>query len=220
MDWTVNLVSLAAYVLQAIGLYTIAKRRGIKYAWLAWVPVGCVWILGSISDDFKARTTGRPRNKRKALVILTAVLAVLYILVLIASFRTMFKIFDFEEMVELAQLAGEVGDGMYDISEEEFAERIVEIVETNLTDDMLPDLMAGAIGIALLGLVSLGVGVAAAVIEWICILDLYESCEPAKKTLYFVLSLIFGIQGVFIFLCREKDVIPPAALPSKEPWEN
>ena len=46
-------LSIAAYVLQALGLYTIAKRRGISNPWLAWVPVAWVWVLGSISDQFR-----------------------------------------------------------------------------------------------------------------------------------------------------------------------
>lgn len=46
------LVSLAfsavTYILQSLGLYTVAKRRGINNPWLAWLPIGNVWILGSI----------------------------------------------------------------------------------------------------------------------------------------------------------------------------
>ena len=30
---------IAAYVLRALGLYNIAKRRGINHAWMSWVPV-------------------------------------------------------------------------------------------------------------------------------------------------------------------------------------
>ena len=42
--------SIVSYVLSAVGIYRIAKRRGIHHAWLAWVPVGNSWLLGSISD--------------------------------------------------------------------------------------------------------------------------------------------------------------------------
>lgn len=34
-----QILSLAAYVLTAYSLYTIAKRRGISNPWLAWIPV-------------------------------------------------------------------------------------------------------------------------------------------------------------------------------------
>ena len=42
---TTNLISLLSYVLTAYSFYTIAKRRGISCAWLAWVPVWHLWAL-------------------------------------------------------------------------------------------------------------------------------------------------------------------------------
>ena len=33
-------MSIAVYALQAYGLYRLAKRRAIKKAWLAWLPLG------------------------------------------------------------------------------------------------------------------------------------------------------------------------------------
>ena len=32
-------LSVACYVLEALSLYTIAQRRGIRKPWLAWIPV-------------------------------------------------------------------------------------------------------------------------------------------------------------------------------------
>ena len=62
-----------SYVLQSAGLYTIAKRRCIRNPWLAWLPVGNMWIMGSISDQYQYVGKGRIRNRRKWLVGLTAV---------------------------------------------------------------------------------------------------------------------------------------------------
>lgn len=59
---------VACYVLQSLGFYTIAKRREIRNPWLAWLPVGNMWILGSISDQYQYVAKGRVRNKRKALL--------------------------------------------------------------------------------------------------------------------------------------------------------
>ena len=41
-------VSVGTYVFQSLGAYTIAKRRGIRKPWLAWVPVGNLWIFGYV----------------------------------------------------------------------------------------------------------------------------------------------------------------------------
>ena len=61
------LISIVMYVLQSIGLYKTAKRRGIHNAWLSWLPVGCTWIIGCISDQYQYVVRGKIRNKRKAL---------------------------------------------------------------------------------------------------------------------------------------------------------
>lgn len=63
-----SLLRLASYVFCALSLYTIAQRRCIRKAWLAWVPVLNVWILGSISDQYRYVAKGEVRNKRKVLL--------------------------------------------------------------------------------------------------------------------------------------------------------
>ena len=59
---------IVLYVLQSIGIYAVAKRRGINNPWLAWIPVGVLWILGSISDQYQYVVKGRVRNRRKTLL--------------------------------------------------------------------------------------------------------------------------------------------------------
>lgn len=77
----VSAISLVAYIFQSIGLYSIAKRRGIKAPGLAWVPVGSMWILGSIADQFDYVRTGQVKKKRVALLWLTLVAFILAIIV-------------------------------------------------------------------------------------------------------------------------------------------
>lgn len=61
-------LGIACYVLGSLGLYTIAKRRGISKPWLAWIPVVSVWIVGSISDQYRYVSKGQIKNKRKVLL--------------------------------------------------------------------------------------------------------------------------------------------------------
>ena len=63
-------LAIVAYVLRSIGLYAIAKRRGIPHAWMAWVPVIWIWVLGSISDQFRYVTKAQVKNKRTTLLVL------------------------------------------------------------------------------------------------------------------------------------------------------
>ena len=65
------LVKLVIWVFRSLALYTIGKRRGLKNPWLAWIPVGSEWIIGSVSDQYQYLTQGKNRNRRKILLILS-----------------------------------------------------------------------------------------------------------------------------------------------------
>ena len=75
----------AVYVLQSLGIYTIAKRRCIHHSWLAWVPVANMWVLGSISDQYQFVAKGKIRNRRKVLLGL-----LIGVYVFMAAFFVMF----------------------------------------------------------------------------------------------------------------------------------
>lgn len=66
----VLVVGIGLYVLSSLGFYSIAKRRGIRNAWLSWVPVGNYWILGSISDQYQYVVKGKVTNRRKMMLVL------------------------------------------------------------------------------------------------------------------------------------------------------
>lgn len=76
-------LSIAAYVLTGLALYTIAKRRGIKNPWLSWIPVVNCWIVGSLSDQYRYVVKGEVKNKRKILLTLNIINAVLCLAVII-----------------------------------------------------------------------------------------------------------------------------------------
>lgn len=57
-------ICVLTYVFQGIGLFTIARRRKISNYGLAWVPVGNMWIMGSIADNFSVKTSGWDKKLR------------------------------------------------------------------------------------------------------------------------------------------------------------
>ncbi len=61
-------VAVVCYVLQSLGLQTIAKRRGIRNGWLAWLPVTWPWVLGSISDQYQYVVRCNITNRRKIML--------------------------------------------------------------------------------------------------------------------------------------------------------
>ena len=67
--------SIVCLVLNAVGMYRIAKRRGIHHAWLAWIPIGNSWLLGSISDHYQYVAKQKVTKRRKILLIMSIVLS-------------------------------------------------------------------------------------------------------------------------------------------------
>ncbi len=79
----VLLWSVAAYVMTSLSFHTIAKRRNIGKPWLAWVPVANVWIIGSLSDQYRYVTQGQITNKRKVLLgLYIAVIGLLLVMLI------------------------------------------------------------------------------------------------------------------------------------------
>ena len=80
-----GLFGIAPYILTARAIYTIARRRGLRKPWLAWVPVFNVWLLGSLSDQFQYVTRREDKSKRKWLLGLSALQAALWIAVIVLT---------------------------------------------------------------------------------------------------------------------------------------
>lgn len=68
---------LVGWILSAVSLHKVAKRRGIRHAWLAWLPIGSEWVLGSISDQYQHLVQGKVTSRRKILLILSLVSVVI-----------------------------------------------------------------------------------------------------------------------------------------------
>lgn len=45
--------AITLYLIKSIGLYTMAKREGKDFAWLAFVPFGCLFTYGLITGKTK-----------------------------------------------------------------------------------------------------------------------------------------------------------------------
>ena len=90
---------LVGWILRSLSLHSIAKRRGIRHAWLAWVPVGSRWILGSVADQYQHLVQGKGTSRRKIMLILGAMGMALYTVVYGLAFAQIFA--------ELSMLRGE-----------------------------------------------------------------------------------------------------------------
>ena len=78
-----GLFGIAAYVLTALAIYNISRRRGLRNPWLAWIPVVNCWLLGSLSDQYQYVVKGENKSKRKWLIALNILKAVLWLLLIV-----------------------------------------------------------------------------------------------------------------------------------------
>lgn len=89
------LLGIASYVLTALALYTIAKRRRIHSPWMAWVPVVNCWLLGSLSDQYQYVVKGRHTYRRRTLLALDILKCILLVMVtvlaMVLTFQTAFN---------------------------------------------------------------------------------------------------------------------------------
>ena len=200
------LISLASYVLYALGLYTIAKRRGIRNAWLAWIPVVSVWILGYVADDYTVRTTGCKSNMRTWMIVLSIVLIVLLVAITACTIWSLSNVLTIDELTEFYMSAAGAQDDLYAVSQEEMITQLTENMEARMNEEAAQNMLVSSL--VLLGC-CLPLSIAAiahSVLALICTYRLFASCDPQSKWLYFLLGLFLGVTSVFVFLCRDKDL--------------
>ena len=194
-----SLLGIASYVLTSLALYTLATRRGIDKAWLSWVPVLNVWIIGSLSDQYRYVAKGQYKSKRKALLILNLVNVVITVILLIVAAGV---------AVEL------VSGAVYGVG----------------GTDLLHSVLGSTLGAAGLALTMSGIAIAAAVIRYMAMYDIYTSMDPGNSVMFLVLSIIFHVtEPFFLFFSRNKDAgMPPRRKESRyqpqepvcESWED
>lgn len=174
-------VSIVFYVLMSLGMFDIAKRRGISKPWLAWVPFGSEWILGSISDQYQLAVNGKEKSRRKLLLGLPIAMYVAYALMMVAYFVMMF-----------GAIAAETASGA-----------------SSESAMLLPMLMLVVMMLFLV--VMLVIAVVYSVYVYMALFDLFRSCNPGTSVLFLLLSIFLGINAVLVFIDRKKDLGMPVA---------
>lgn len=181
-----SMLGIAAYVLTALALYTIAKRRGIQNPWLSWIPVVNCWIVGSLSDQYRYVVKGEVKNKRKILLTLNIINAVIGLVLVILAVVTAVK-----TATSMIGISVVTGGGM--------------------NPDMLGTILSALAGVLALCLPMIGITIAIKVIHFMAMYDIYTSCTPKNNVIFLVLSILFSItEPFFLFFTREKDEgMPP-----------
>ncbi|MBQ2667551.1 MAG: hypothetical protein IJF56_02845 [Clostridia bacterium] len=172
---------IASYVLQALGLYTLADRRRLPNPWMAWIPYANYWLIGGIVDDYEA-TRGIKRKWRVVLLVLTLIVFASVILMYVFMF-----VFLFGTVMTVTSGAPYMDD---------------EAVVASVLSTVLP-MYLFMIPMAL-------AATALQFCYMICIYKIYESTVPEKAVKYLLLSLLVPMaQSICLFKCRKKGYERP-----------
>jgi len=100
-----GILGLVCYVFRAISLYTIAQRRGLNHPWLAWVPVGFEWLLGSVSDQYQYLVKERNTSRRKLMLCFSIITLLSGLVVFVIAVAMVVRLVISAPMMTEAQIA-------------------------------------------------------------------------------------------------------------------
>ena len=171
-----------------LGLYSVAKRRGLRHPWLAWLPLGNQYMLGKISDQYQEKVQGR-RTHRCWVVTLLGSLS--WIGQLVTAFLILLMLLSVLIMVFAAVFS------------------LGLIFLNNSLEDLFGDLLEPFIAMCIIGIASAG----GTILRYMALYDLYRSCNPGAAKVFLIMSIIFSVaEPFFIFSCRNMDEGMPSAL--------
>ena len=174
--------AILCYVLESLGLYTIAKRRGLNNPWLAWIPVGNTWILGLIGDKDGEKRNGKDAKLRVWLLVLPLIVCGLAVVMMVLAFILGFN-----------AAAMEVGG----------AGAAYESAENMAIGALL--------AVLVLYLLVILIAVALSVLQYVAYFRLFKSCNANNAALFLVLGIFFGfLLPFFVFASRKQDEPLPA----------
>ena len=112
------LIGLVLWILRSRSLHKIGGRRGIRHAWLAWLPVGTEWVLGSVADQYQHLVRGRVTSRRKIILVLALVSFAMYIAAMAIGLLTIFAVIP-EQVILSGEVSGDDREELESILTEE-----------------------------------------------------------------------------------------------------
>lgn len=181
----VLMIAVAMYILQSIGLFSIAKRRGFCRPWLAWLPICRDWLLGAIADQYRFTRKNETTIQGPALAILQMIAYVLNIVAVIV-FQSILPYIE-----ELQSWSGKK------VASYEYYTYFWPL-ERKVNNTM--------VFLNVLGVLSVIAILLYVILYFRAHHDLFASCRPEQKTVFLVLSILFPVLlPIFVFVCRNKN---------------
>lgn len=168
-------IGIVIYLLEAIGVYKMAKSAEVKNPWLAFIPVANDWVFGTLAEKYKKKNG--TKSARFGII-----LPVLEGIVFIESIAlTIFTVISIKEITGYALDA------------------------VNTSTEMAPEQFMSLIPVIILYFALMAVAIAYAVVFFIALWRVYSSFDKSNATLYIVLSVVFTISvPVILFIIRNR----------------
>ncbi len=201
--WTILLFAIA-HVLMGWGLHALAKRRIIRYAWLAWLPIGNLWILGSLADQYCTVVKNQEKSNRRIRIFWISLVALVLLIALIVL--SAWGITYLAKNTPSMNLTKEQQQKMSTLTGDELTATYLEMMadmvaaDKSLAKNVTTVLIIWMVLAILLLVATIDLGVE----MYIGLFDLYASCLPKHKVWFLVVSIVLGVESVFVFICRNQ----------------
>ena len=169
-------VSAAVYIIGALGVYTLAKRRNMDKPWLAWLPVGQEYLLGKMSDDISME---EPPFKNYKWMLWYPIVAGAYLLVQFIDLG-----------VQLTALPGIMEYAMLTMN----PEGALNLLATS-----------GGVLAMVTSTLATFVSIGLSVIGGILLYRVYKRYSPRAAIAFAICGSIFGLHWLFLFIIRKKQ---------------
>ena len=164
------IIGLLFYILRAVGLMGIAKRRGFPNSWLAWIPFANAYLFGKVADDISYRN-GQIKAFRKILLSLEIAVSVGTAISLAVMMKPLMEI-----LSAMITYRGQAWSLYYPQTQ---------------VDSMLFTIGAGAMIMMLVSVVAM----VYVVFHYIALYRIYKEYSPNEAVIFLVLSIL--LSGIF-----------------------
>ncbi len=190
------ILGAATYILKGAAIYKLSETLGIKNGWMGFIPFAAEYKLGQLGEESALRLG---QKKRFATLLLTLWI-ILNVLSIPNFFIGLIEAFS-ENGVEFTPFAYDMSLNRMDAIPESFSSLPVIIGE----------IVAGLFEVAILVL-----DIVFYVNYWIACHKIYKVTSPDNATLYTVLTILFKLDWLFLFITSFKKDVP--ARPQQIPF--
>ncbi len=183
------LIGLVIYVFNSLGIMFLANKLGLKNGWLGFIPFASTYKFGQVADECSKRM-GERKTYAKLLLAFEIAIYALFI-PFIVVFIMLFKLAGIINNTDYYGYGGEFVPGG----------------ESLIVSDGAVTMAIFALIILLIYLAIIAVAIVMAVFRYIALYKIFKYEAPNNSVLYIVLSIVFNISWIFLFVTSlKKDI--------------